>query len=268
MKNSTDAFARLKIEQQRILDFALLTCHAMPNLSKTIKGVEHKVKDYGLAKPTYFEEIEDLDRLKSLLKHSDDNLAKYILFSSWSFFEFYFKDAMSELLNFYGGKENFIDGIKTLHDKKINQNKLFADKTMKLRETPKPGKKDKYKKALKELSSINEYTFTSELFSFWGAKYFVDFVANKKFVSACIPVLMKEMFGMDLSDKINDYGDIREMDLAQTFNSMKDYRNKIGHGEIVTVPLNKVMAYNKFLRYFAVKIDSYLIEHYFIINNA
>jgi hypothetical protein len=240
----------------------------MPNLSKTIKGVECKVKDYELAKPTYFEEIENLDRLKSLLKHSDDNLAKYILFSSWSFFEFYFKDAMSELLSFYGGKENFLEGIKLLHEKKINQNKAFANKTMKLREYPKPGKQDKYKKALNELSSIPEYSFTNEFFSLWGAKYFVDYVATKKFVSADIPVLMREMFGMDLSDKINDYGELRDMDLAQTYESMRDYRNKIGHGEVVIVPLKKVMAYNKFLRCFALKTDRFLIENYFIINNA
>jgi len=267
MKNSTDAFTRLKIEQQRILDFALLTCHAMPNLSKTIKGIECNIKDYGLAKPSYFEQIEDLDRLKALLKHSDDNLAKYILFSSWSFFEFYFKDAMSELLEFYGGKENFINGIKLLHAQKINQNKLHLDKTMKLREAPKPGKRDKYKKALSELSSIPEYSFTSEFFSLWGAKYFADSVASKKIVSADIPILLKEMFGMDMSDKINEYGELRDMDLVQTFDSMRDYRNKIGHGEIVTVPLNKVMAYNKFLRYFALKIDNFLIENYFILNN-
>ena len=268
MKKSTDAFVRLKIEQQRILDFALLTCHAMPNLSKTIKGVECKVKDYGLAKPTYFKETEDLDRLKSLLKHSDDNLAKYILFSSWSFFEFYFKDVMSELLSFYGGKENFLEGIKSLHKKKIDQNKTFANKTKKLREHPKPGKQSKYKKVLNELNQYHEYSFTNEFFSLWGAKYFVDYVAAKKFVSADIPILMRDMFGMDLSDKINDYGDLKDMDLAQTYESMKDYRNKIGHGEEVTVPLNKVMAYNKFLRYFAVKIDSFLIENYFVINNA
>ena len=91
MKSSTDAFTRLKIEQQRMLDFALLACHAMPNLSKTIKGVECNVKDYGLAKPTYFEEIEGLERLKSLLRHTDNNLAKYILFSSWSFLSFILK---------------------------------------------------------------------------------------------------------------------------------------------------------------------------------
>ena len=158
MKSSTDAFTRLKIEQQRILDFALLVCHAMPNLSKTIKGIECKIPDYGLANPFYFVEIEDIERLKSLLKHSENNLAKYILFSSWSFFEFYFKDAMNELLIFYGGKENFLNGIKALNSRKMLKNKKFVDKTMKLRETPKTGKKDKYEKALNELSNSSEYT--------------------------------------------------------------------------------------------------------------
>ncbi len=266
MKPSTDAFVRLKIEQQRILDFAILTCHSIPNLSKTIKGIELKVKDYGLAKPTYFEKIEELERLKGLIEHSYHNLAKYVLFSSWSFFEFYFKDAMSELLTFYGGEEIFLSGIQLLHSQKIEQNKTFIKETMKLREQPKAGKRDKYKNEIAKLSNIPQYTFTSELFSLWGAKYFVDIIAPGKFVSAEIPGLLLNMFGMDMSDKINDYGELKKMDLFQTFESMRTYRNRIGHGEVVDVPFNKAMAYNKFLRNVSVKIDNFLLQNYFVLN--
>ncbi len=79
----------------------------MPNLSKTIKGIQYKIPKYGLATPLHFKK-ENLERLNSLLNHYDDNLGKYILFSSWSLFEFYFNDCMKELLDFYGGKEKFL----------------------------------------------------------------------------------------------------------------------------------------------------------------
>jgi len=265
MKRNTNAFVRLKIEQQRVLDFVLLTCHAMPNLSKTIKGIEEKVPKYSLAKPMHFKE-ESKERLKSLLNHYDDNLGKYILFSSWSYFEFYFNTCMKELLEFYGGKEVFIQGIIELNKEKRQQNKLLINDTKKLREKPKSGKKEKYIKALQALKS-KQYTYTNELFSTWGAKHFANQIANGNFVSSDIPTILKDLFGFDLTQKLNDYAHLKEMDLEQTFHSMRDFRNKIGHGEIVTIPFKKVMAYNKFLRKLAVKVDSFLIENYFIINN-
>jgi len=264
MKNNTDAFVRLKEEQQRVLDYTLLTCHAMPNLSKTIKGIEKEVPKYGLATPLYFK-TENKDRLKSLLNHFEENLSKYILFSSWSFFEFYFKDCMKELLDFYGGKDIFLKGVADLNSRKIETNKLLFDKTKKIREKPKKGKELKYKDALTDLGSEN-YFYTNELFSAWGAKNFVNEIASGNFASADIPVILKDLFGFDMTEKVNDYGHLREMDLEQTFHSMREFRNKIGHGEIVIIPFNKVMAYNKFLRQLAVNVDKYLIENYFVLN--
>ena len=265
MKSNTDAFARLKTEQQRVWDFALLTCHAMPNLSKTIKGVELEIPKYGIATPLHFKK-DNLERLKGLLSHYDDNLGKYILFSSWSFFEFYFNDCMKELLEFYGGKEKFLNGIVNLNAKKILNNKILFDKTKKLREKPKIGKDLKYKKELNELQ-LKDYTFTNELFSTWGAKHFANEIATGNFVSADIPTILKDLFGFDLTEKVNDYGHLKDMDLEQTYHSMREFRNKIGHGELVNIPLNRVMAYNKFLRKLAVKVDTFLIENYFVVNN-
>lgn len=57
------------------------------------------------------------------------------------------------------------------------------------------------------------------------------------------------------------------MDMKQTYDSMRDFRNKIGHGEVVSASFDKVMAYNRFLRILAVKVDSYLIKNFFVLNS-
>lgn len=264
MKHHTKAFVRLKVEQQKILDFTVLTCHAMPSLSKTIAGINASIPQYGLAKPLYFN-MEPTTRLSNLLTRYEDNLGKYIIFSSWSFFEFYFKDCMKELLTFYGGKERFIEGLKALNAQKISKNKSLFDKTKKLREDIKPGKNLKYSDALVKLQS-EDYTFTNELFSTWGAIHFANIIAEGKFVSADIPDIMKNLFGFNMSDKVNTHGDLVNLDLEQTFMSMKTFRNQIGHGEIVNLPFSKVMAYNNFIRILSLKIDNYLIENFFILN--
>mgnify|MGYP006196111049 CR=1 FL=1 len=153
----------------------------------------------------------------------------------------------------------------TAFAQKISENKTLFEKTKKLRENIKPGKKLKYSEAINQLQD-EKYTFTNELFSTWGAIHFSNVIAEGKFVSADIPDILKNLFGFDMSEKLNVHGDLRDLDLEQTYMSMKTFRNQIGHGDLVSLSFSKVMAYNSFLRTLSLKIDNYLIDNFFILN--
>lgn len=267
MKNHTDAFLTLKEQQQSSLDFAVLCCHAIPNLSKTIKGINHNIPHYGLAKPDYFINPSGVERLNTLMSHYQTNLAKYILFSSYSFFEFYFKAVMKELLEFHSGKAALIESIKEDIILRVKKNANFDKDVKKLKEKPKKEKHAKYKKILDKLLTEPTYTPPSHFFAIYGAVNFADKIADGKFVSANIPDILKNLFFMDLSEKINTHGDLIGMDLEQTYESMRKFRNQIGHGEKVAVSLNKVMGYINFLRHFSVKLDKHLVDIFFVINH-
>ncbi len=97
-----------------------------------------------------------------------------------------------------------MDKLLAQMQKKIQNNKMFFDKIKKLREKTKTGKDQKYRNVLNELKS-QDYTFTNELFSTWGAKHFANEIAAGNFVSADIPTILKDLFGFDLTQKVNDY---------------------------------------------------------------
>ena len=76
MIDCTEALKRLKREQQRILDFSILICHAIPNVKKTIKGFEQSIAHFSLPTPDYYNK-EPEGRIKELSKHYKENLSKF-----------------------------------------------------------------------------------------------------------------------------------------------------------------------------------------------
>lgn len=116
MISHTKAFSRLKREQQKVLNYTILVCHAVPNLKKTIHGEEESVPYYEVAQPHYYKKSE-LKRLKKLAESYKLDTAKYTLISVFSFFEFYFKSVVEELIEFHGGKDNFISNTQLKHKK-------------------------------------------------------------------------------------------------------------------------------------------------------
>ncbi|MBL7785799.1 MAG: hypothetical protein JNM36_07825 [Chitinophagales bacterium] len=268
MLTHTQSFNRLKKEQQEILDFAVLVCHAIPNIKKTIRGEEEGIPYFSLANPDYFSK-EAEDRIKKLSKHYKENLSKYLIISSFSFFEAYFKAVIEEMMDFHGGKESLINNVKERHKRMLEtiDDTVILDKR-KLQEPPKRKNKMRYEKHISQLQQNASYRMPSELFAAIGAKYILDLVSSDRFRSAMIPDLLEYGFLMDLNSKINKSHDLREKNLKETFDSMRDIRNRISHGDNPTIDFAKAMDYVRFLRNFAIKIDKHLIEHFFVLESS
>ena len=269
MLDQTDAFKILKTEQQRILDFSKLVCYAVPNLKKAIKGYNEKIPNYeSFVKPEYFIEPLVVDQLSELSKHYKDNLSKYVLISAFSFFESYFRDVVRELHDFHGGIEKLVKHVQERQNNLLSSQS--ADMTTKKRVLKTKYKKvrwQKYKKAINDLESERTYRNPSELFSAFGIKSFFETVMSNGFKSVMIPELLETGIGLDLSEKINKHPELIEKNLKETFNTMRDLRNSIGHGKANSISFDKVMDLIRFLRFFAVKIDTHLVDNYFVIEN-
>ena len=267
MIDHTEAFKRLKDEQQKILDFSVLICYAVPNLKKSIKGYKEKVTNYeSFVKPEYFIETVDIDRLESLSKNYKDNLSKYILLSAFSFFESYFRDVVEELVNFHGGKDNFINTLHIRHKQLLsNQNQTIIDNKRKLNEPLKKKNWLRYKKHIDILEQEATYRHPSELLATYGLKYFIETVTGNSFKSVMIPDALEFAFGLELTEKINQHSDLIDKDLKETFDTIRNIRNSIGHGNAGNLGFEKVMDLIRFLRFFAVKIDDHLKKHFFIL---
>lgn len=264
----TNSFERLKSEQQKILDFAVLICHAIPNVKKTIKGNEAKVEHFSIPNPDYFNLVHQ-DNLKELSKHYKVNLSKYLIISSFSFFEAYFKSVLEELIDFQGGTDKFIETISDRHKTIIaqNNNEELKKHKRKLQEPFKKKNIKKYELHSNKLMRSTEFKMPSELFSTLGIKYLFELVSSDRFRSVMIPELLEKGLLLDLGEKINKSSSLREKTLKETFDSMRDLRNRISHGDNPNIDFSKAMDYIRFLRFLSVKIDKHLIENFFILEN-
>jgi len=267
MLDQTNAYKILKSEQQKILDFSKLVCYPVPNLKKSIKGFKEKVPNYEtFVKPDYFIEPLIVDRITGLAKHYKDNLSKYILISSFSFFEAYFRDVVAELIEFHGGLENLIKHVQGRQETLLNSySKDMLKKKSKLQTNFQKVKWQKYKRIIKDLEKDKDYRHPSELFSAFGVKSFFETVSSNSFKSIMIPDFIEIGFGLDLSEKVNKHTDLIDKTLRETFDIMRDTRNGIGHGKANTLTFEKVMEFIRFIRYLSVKLDNHLMKYHFVI---
>ncbi|EZH73800.1 hypothetical protein ATO12_17865 [Aquimarina atlantica] len=270
MIGHTESFKNLKKEQQRILDFTVLVCYAVPNLKKSIKGFKEKVPNYEkLANPDYFKETADIGRLESLSGKYKENLSKYTLLSAFSFFESYFRDVVNELIEFHGGKSEFIETVKNRHRTFLqNQNSTIIESKKKLNEPLKKIKWEKYQKHIKILDDEPNYRHPSELLATYGLKYFIESVVGNGFKSVMIPEILEYGLGLDMSEKVNKHPDLIDKNLKETFDIMRDLRNSIGHGNPHSIGFEKVMDLIRFLRHFSLKIDEHLTNNFFILERS
>lgn len=267
MIGHTKAFFDLKAEQQKILDFSVLICYAIPNLKKSIKGLKENVPNYEtFTKPDYFGDDFDVNRISALAQDYKTNLGKYILISAFSFFETYIRSVVKELIDFHGGVDTFVN---TLHDRHRlflhNRDIAIAENKKKLQEPIKRKNHQRYQKHLSILDSTPKYRHPSELLATFGLKTFIETVTGSSFRSVMIPDLLCFGFCMDLSEKVNAHADLLEKDLRETYNIARDLRNNIGHGSSGDIGFEKVMDLIRFLRYFAVKTDKHLVDNFFVL---
>tara|TARA_B100000953_G_C17964258_1_gene404020 strand:+ start:210 stop:1019 length:810 start_codon:yes stop_codon:yes gene_type:complete len=264
MINNTKAFGNLKKEQQKILDFAVLICHSVPNLKKTISGEQKKVQHFSVPKPDYFKK-EDNHRILELSKNYKSNLSKYLIISGYSFFEAYFRDVIKELIEFHGGIENYVQYSYSNHLSRIpTSDKNILKSKRKLQEPNKKKNKEKYNKYIRVLESENSFKMPSELLSTWGLKSLLEYCDSENFRSYKIPEIMELGFLMDLSEKFNKHPDLIDKDLRKTFDMLRDTRNNISHGGVTKIGFPKAMDYLRFLRRLSVKFDQHLIDNFFI----
>lgn len=270
MIDQTNSFKRLKKETQQILDFAILVCYSVPGLKKLIKAKENSIKGFAnFHKSDYFKENVDIERLKSVSRNYKPNLSKYILISAFSFFEAYFKNLISELIEFHGGEEEFLSqSIKRRKNAFANNDPEFLKHKSKLQTTYKKKNWQRYEKYQNQLDEVNGFRYGCELLATYGIKKLIETIKGQNFKSVIIPEILEIAFGLPLHDKINQHSDLLEKDLKETFHIIRDWRNSIGHGSANDIGIEKVMDMIRFLRFFSLKIDRHLIDHFFVIERG
>lgn len=249
---NTKSFCVLKQQVQEVIDFSVLCCTAVPSMKGYIKAVENGVAGK-IPDPDYYKGQPNYDQLKGFVPSYRKNLGKLILLSSFSYFEAYFKSLIDEIFEFHGGFESLIDSSlkRQLAHMSFIDTEPAKTAVRKLKEYPKRNKKQKYEKYAKELEN-SEFRFPSELMSAFGLKELHSRYKDMKSVE--IPYFVIWCFGVSLTN-----------DEVDRFHKIRETRNEIAHGKKEYIELKESLAFNQELRSLAMKIDSHIVNHYFVI---
>ncbi|QHI36464.1 hypothetical protein IMCC3317_18270 [Kordia antarctica] len=247
----SNAFLILKEHSQSTLNFSVLVCTAVPQLEYAFQQNDtdsstHLVENSEFRNSTipYSTEKENLDKYKTVLGAN-------ILLSNFSFFESYFFSLIDEIIEFHGGKEEYLAFIET----KVAQNgnlELEDKKNLhRLRKEYVKKDKDRYIK-FTNIIKDKPIVWPSQKLALYGLK---QMIKNKnRWKSADIPNLITDLLTYNLSTEHKD-----------KFHSYRDDRNKIAHGKTLSYSLDKALKGNEFLYNLAKEIDKHVITNYMII---
>lgn len=259
LNSYTISYEKFKKQTQDTFEFSVLVCNAVPTLKRNIrlyeKGVVSelvKPDHYGAARElTDDEKLRTKEQLKQISFGYRSKLSKYILLSNFSFFESYVIDVLKEMIVFHGGNEAFLNNSKLWAERQFSSDSPEIEKIRRrVRRKNEPKHISQAKYAAKLLAEKN-YRFPSALFSGYGAKMLLQKIAN---ISANdIPNMLKD--GLHMA-----FGEQQVLE----FHNIREFRNKIAHGESVNLTIEQVTDMCKTLRTIALNLDQHLLRYYFI----
>lgn len=246
---NSKAYAILRDNSQEFLNFVVLTCTAVPTLTKQIQvsGVTGISADH-------FKGSSDAAQLLSYAAVYQESLARMIVITLFSYFEAYVKSLLTEIVDFHGGGTTF----QATADKRAkafiaNSSQTIIDSKRKLQEPTKAAKIESYKKYSAILVKQG-FRFPSELLAPYGVKNLIQKARPKGSKAYEIPVLLRDAlcFPLPTTD------DAR-------LNSITETRNKIAHGGAGLITLVEALTIGKDLRDIAAKVDKHAVEHFFVV---
>jgi hypothetical protein len=187
------------------------------------------------------------------MKTYKTRLAIYLWLSIFSFFEAYVIGVLDELVEFHGGKSEFIDDSERSVKKKMNTitedmlEMVYKGKLHRSYDSTKNPKTIMYTRTLLDMG----YSFPSEFFSSLGIKFFINQL--KEMRAKDIPEIMRDSLNFDL-----------DADTEKKFLKYKDTRNNIAHGEVVDLSLRDVKEMYRCLLDLARDFDNHLLNFYFV----
>ena len=258
MIGHSQAYIALKQSMQKQLDFVALVCHAVPVLNRAIAVYGGPSSPVPLGPPDHFTQRRlSAPQLSSFSQEYQDDLARTLILSSFSYFEAYVRAVIKEFLEFQGGAEAY----QTLALKRsrkslgtLPDDLLIAKR--KLQEANTKGKDEKYVKNAKVLVEAG-FRFPSELFSTYGLSRLAAKVGKDK---------RQEMKAFEIPDILGEAFHWNTMLLARTrFDAIRKIRNDIAHGQRKKVTLKEAIQVGRELREWSTALDKHLCEHFFVM---
>ena len=242
---NTKAYLKLREQIQEAFDFVYVVSQAVPCMKLQISLID-KGEINDLPAPDYFTKPNPLDQISAQVKGYKSELSKYILLSSFSYFESFIVDVIEEVMAINGGPDEFAKKTKEIATKTIQSQGNSYSKQKVTLSKQEAHERDRRLLATSKLTE-NNFVFPSSLLSHLGVKALSQKLGNLKSVD--IPKLMQDAFCMEWND-----------DDVKGFHQMRETRNRVAHGKTVNLSVKDVVEMNTRLRDIAHKVDQHLID--------
>jgi len=246
------AYLQFKEQSERLVSFAVLISYAVPELANELSLPTPSPT--AVRRSDFYHKSNTCNPTELLKTAStyEQQLASYVLLSSFSFFEAFVVGAVEELIDFHGGAEEFQRrSTKRLRDRLAIEHKPLQKDIAKLRTTEKGRNRDRYRTVSRALAS-NNFRFPSELLNSYGIKSLIEDISRLKAFQ--IPDFLRTAFAVPLTD--------REV---ERFHEIRLERNAVAHGNAGPLTMRTVTSYGLFLRELAIKTADHISKHFFVI---
>lgn len=249
---NTQAYLRLKAQTQGVFDFIVVVAYGVTSLRRNLALLE-KGDISRMPLPNGFHEGNNTpEQLRAWSTGYREQVASYAILSLFSFFESFVAAAIAEMIDFHGGGEEFQRKAKA-HDRRfLNDDPALERNKRPLRgdKASQPGRAQRQAKFTAELVATG-YRFPTELFSGYGARVLIQKLGNLR--AADIPDLLRHGLHMDIDDA-----------RKRRFDEVRSIRNKIAHGDRVSLSFRDVSQKNEVLRKLSFDVDRHLMAHFMI----
>jgi hypothetical protein len=253
---NTQSYLLLREYIQESLDYAYLTCHAVPALNAYMKAVDHKVADK-IPDPDHFGKPGGLNRLREIKSTYKETLGRFMLISAFSHFESYIQDVVNEIFRFHGGITELLAMARRRSGVAMRSDRIGKFPDFKpLNETRKRGKDGKYQKCIQILEG-KCFVFPSQMTSAYGIKKLADAVSKSGFRAARINEIVFDALGLP-----------HDQSMEENIARIREIRNDIAHGRRRSYQLKTSIEDLKLLRQYALAIDQHILTYFMIIENA
>ncbi|MCB9683439.1 MAG: hypothetical protein H6735_00195 [Alphaproteobacteria bacterium] len=244
----SNAYVTLRRNAQDTINFAVLTCHAVPALNAYMKAVEARAAPK-LPDSDHFTVVQSHDKLRAFKSAYKKTLGRFVLLSSFSHFEAYVKDVGQEVCAFHG---DWAGSIRARNYESLASNSPEVERARKrLMERRKAGYEQRYAGLQRDLL-LRNFRFPSDLIASFGISALMTRLGELR--ASGIPDLLRDAFMFDLTE-----------DERKEFDRLRDLRNDVAHGNVQEVDLSVAMDGNAFLRDLAKRIDQHMVRHFMVL---
>jgi len=252
----TKSYLSFKVESERLINLVVLFSHAVPVLIRVASSPTASALVPLKPADNFPHDKTTSATLISRAVGYDQDLARVMILSVFSYFEAYVRGALKEVYDLQGGPQAFVALAEKRASRYWNSApSRVAEARRKLQDADHKGKADKFLKYSKVLVDAG-YAFPPDVLAGYGARQLAKKLepGRNAFRAVEIPDLLSDALLLQITAAE------RSM-----YNDLRALRNDVAHGSTPPLSVHTSIKKTTALRSWAARIDAHIGKHFLVL---